>query len=123
MTVGTLEDIVDDNHAIVSIAGGQLPFYVPILSIVDKDRLEPNCKVLLSKKGFVVVGVLDNDFSLEAMKMRLETAPQETFADIGECRSHFFWDAKQCAKSRKSANSSSLGRWPGRTDPRDSRSD
>lgn len=83
MTVGLLEEVVDENHAIISVAGGQLPFYVPILSIVDKDRLEPNCKVLLSRKGFVIVGVLDDDFSSTALKMRLETAPTETFADIG----------------------------------------
>lgn len=85
MTVGVLEDIVDDNHAIISVAGGQLPFYVPILSIVDKDMLVPNCKVLLSRKGFVIVGVLDEDFSKTAWKMRLQKAPAETFADIGMC--------------------------------------
>lgn len=83
MTVGVIEDIVDENHAIVSVANGNLPFYVPILSIVDRDRLEPNAPVLLSKKGFSIVGVLDNDFSQIATKMRLEKAPTETFADIG----------------------------------------
>lgn len=83
MTVGVLEDLVDDNHAIISVAGGQLPFYVPILSIVDKTKLAPNVTVLLSKKGFVVVGVLDDDISTIALKMRLEKAPKETFADIG----------------------------------------
>lgn len=83
MTVGVLEDIVDENHAIVSVAGGLLPFYVPVLSIVDRDRLEPNCNVLLSKKGFVVVGVIESDASKLAAKMVLEKAPTETFADIG----------------------------------------
>lgn len=36
MTVGTLEEIIDDEHAIVTPHVG-LEYYVPILSIVDKD--------------------------------------------------------------------------------------
>ncbi|KAI1280864.1 26S proteasome regulatory subunit 4 [Halotydeus destructor] len=83
MTVGVLEDMVDEDHAIVSVAGGQLPFYVPVMSMVDKDKLIPNAKVLLSKKGFAVVGVLDDETSTLAIKMLLEKVPKETFADIG----------------------------------------
>ena len=84
LIVADLEDIVDDNHAIVSLAGGRLPFYVPITSIVDRDRLEPNGKVLLSKVGFCVVGVLDpDDTNTGTAKLRVEKAPKETFADIG----------------------------------------
>lgn len=36
LTVGNLEEIIDDQHAIVSPHQG-VDFYVPILSIVDKD--------------------------------------------------------------------------------------
>lgn len=35
LQVGTLEEMIDDNHAIVSTVGDH---YVPILSFVDKDR-------------------------------------------------------------------------------------
>lgn len=85
MIVAQLEDIVDDEHVIVSLANGQLPFYVPLMSICDKEKLEPNSKVLLSKVGFCVVGVLDDADSTTATKLRLEKAPKETFADIGQC--------------------------------------
>lgn len=84
MIVAQLEDIVDDEHVIVSLANGQLPFYVPLMSICDKEKLEPNSKVLLSKVGFCVVGVLDDADSSAATKLRLEKAPKETFADIGQ---------------------------------------
>ena len=49
MSVGSLEEIIDDNHAIVSTSVGS-EHYVSILSFVDKDLLEPGCTVLLNHK-------------------------------------------------------------------------
>ena len=49
MSVGSLEEIIDDNHAIVSTSVGS-EHYVSILSFVDKDQLEPGCSVLLNHK-------------------------------------------------------------------------
>jgi 26S proteasome regulatory subunit T2 len=47
MVVGTLEEIVDEDHAIVTPQAG-LEFYVPMFSFVDKDQIEPGCSVLLN---------------------------------------------------------------------------
>lgn len=60
MVVGTLEEIIDDNHAIVSSSAGS-EYYVTMLSFVDKDQLEPNCSVLLHNKVLAVVGILADD--------------------------------------------------------------
>lgn len=49
MSVGNLEEIIDDNHAIVSTSVGS-EHYVSVLSFVDKDQLEPGCSVLLNHK-------------------------------------------------------------------------
>lgn len=49
MCVGTLEEIVDDNHAIVSSSVGPR-YYVTICSFVDKDQIEPGCQVLMHHK-------------------------------------------------------------------------
>jgi ATP-dependent 26S proteasome regulatory subunit len=49
MAVGNLEEVIDDNHAIVSTSVGS-EHYVSILSFVDKDLLEPGCTVLLNHK-------------------------------------------------------------------------
>ena len=64
MDVGNLEEIIDDNHAIVSTRYTVLYWqsvlhdwlshgskhYVRMLSFVDKDQLEPGCSVLLNHK-------------------------------------------------------------------------
>jgi len=82
MSVGTLEEIIDDNHAIVSSAVGP-EYYVTILSFVDKDELEPGCSVLLHHKSSSVVGVLGEDTDPMVSVMKLDKAPKETYADIG----------------------------------------
>jgi len=82
MSVGTLEEIIDDNHAIVSSAVGP-EYYVSILSFVDKDELEPGCSVLLHHKSSAVVGVLADDTDPMVSVMKLDKAPKETYADIG----------------------------------------
>ena len=58
MAVGTLEEIIDDNHAIVSNSVGS-EYYVNILSFVDKDLIEPGCTVLLNNK--VIILACSND--------------------------------------------------------------
>lgn len=49
MTVGTLEEIIDDNHAIVSSSMGP-EYYVSIMSFVNQDLLEIGSSVLLHNK-------------------------------------------------------------------------
>lgn len=82
MAVGTLEEIIDDDHAIISTASGP-EFYVSIMSFVDKDLLEPGCQVLLHHKNQAVVGVLQDDTDPMVRIMKLDKAPTESYADIG----------------------------------------
>ncbi|KAL5729302.1 TATA box-binding protein-like protein 2 [Ranunculus cassubicifolius] len=49
MSVGNLEELIDENHAIVSSSVGP-EYYVGILSFVDKDQLEPGCSILMNNK-------------------------------------------------------------------------
>lgn len=46
-------------------------------------QLEPNCSVLMNHKVHSVVGVLSDDTDPIVNVMKLEKAPQETYADIG----------------------------------------
>lgn len=80
--IGTLEEIIDDDHAIVSTSGGG-ENYVSIMSFVDKDLLEPGCSVLLNNKSHAVIGVLADDADPMVNVMKLEKAPTESYADIG----------------------------------------
>ncbi|KAM0682081.1 ATPase of 26S proteasome regulatory subunit 4 [Mitosporidium daphniae] len=82
MIVGTLEEMIDDDHAIVSSSLGP-ESYSSIMSFVDKSELEPNCSVLLHSKTMSVVGVLQDDTDPMVSVMKLEKAPLETYADIG----------------------------------------
>ena len=81
MAVGSLEEIIDDDHAIVSVGSGD--HYVAIMSFVDKDLLEPGCSVLLHHKTHAVVGVLADDTDPMVSVMKLDKAPTESYADIG----------------------------------------
>jgi 26S proteasome regulatory subunit T2 len=82
MAVGTLEEIIDDDHAIISTASGP-EYYVSIMSVVDKDLLEPSCSVLLHHKTHAIVGVLQDDADPMVNVMKLDKAPTESYADIG----------------------------------------
>lgn len=82
MGVGNLEEMIDDDHAIVSSATGP-EYYVSIMSFVDKDLLEPGASVLLHHKTVSVVGVLTDDADPMVSVMKLDKAPSESYADIG----------------------------------------
>ena len=82
MGVGNLEEMIDDDHAIVSSATGP-EYYVSIMSFVDKDLLEPGSSVLLHHKSVSVVGVLTDDADPLVSVMKLDKAPTESYADIG----------------------------------------
>ena len=82
LQVGTLEELVDENHAIVSSNVLQ-DSYVPVLSVVDRDLLEPGCQVLLHDRSAAVVGVLQDDVDPLVSVMKVDKAPLESYADIG----------------------------------------
>jgi 26S proteasome regulatory subunit T2 len=82
LSVGTLEEIIDDNHAIVSSTNGP-EYYVSMLSFVDKDQIEPGCTVLLHNKVMSVVGLLNDQIDPAVNVMKVDKAPTETYSDVG----------------------------------------
>jgi len=80
--VGNLEELIDDNHAIVSSSVGP-EYYVNILSSVNQDLLDPGSSVLLHNKTMSVVGILQDDTDPMVSVMKVEKAPLESYADIG----------------------------------------
>jgi 26S proteasome regulatory subunit T2 len=82
MSVGNLEEFVDENHAIVSGSMGP-EYYVSILSFVDKDQLEPGSSILLNNKTHSVVGIMQEEVDPLLNVMKVEKAPLESYADIG----------------------------------------
>merc|ERR1712216_1074391 len=82
MSVGTLEEIIDENQAIVSSSVGP-EYYVSMMSFVDKTQLEPGCNVLLHNKVLSVVGILNDEADPMVSVMKVEKAPLESYADVG----------------------------------------
>lgn len=82
MMVATLEEIISDDHGIVSISNGP-EYYVTIMSFVDKEQLEPGTTVLLHNKAMSVVGILNDDVDPLVSMMKVDKAPLESYADIG----------------------------------------
>jgi 26S proteasome regulatory subunit T2 len=82
LALGTLEEIIDDEHAIVSTTAGP-DTYCAILSFVDPEQLEVGCTVLLHNKTSAVVGVLADEADPLVSVMKVDQAPTETFDDIG----------------------------------------
>ncbi|KAG8342246.1 putative ATPase family protein [Trypanosoma vivax] len=81
LEVGTLEEVIDDTHAIVSTSGSE--YYVTMLSFVDKEKLELGCSVLLHDRFHSIVGVLESNTDPLVSVMKVDKAPKETYADIG----------------------------------------
>ncbi|CAD8171160.1 unnamed protein product [Paramecium octaurelia] len=82
MIVGTLEEFVNENHAIVSSSVGP-ESYSGIMSFVDKDQLEPGCSVLLNQRSYAVVGIMQDEIDPLLNVMKVDKAPLESYADIG----------------------------------------
>jgi len=80
--LGTLDEIIDDNHAIVSTNHGS-QYYTNICSFVDKDQIEPGCTVILNNKTMSVVGLMSDDTDNMIEVMKVQKAPEESYADIG----------------------------------------
>eukprot|EP00727_Mastigamoeba_balamuthi_P007022 m51a1_g2940 putative 26s proteasome regulatory subunit 4 homolog a-like (448) ;mRNA; r:600928-602652 len=82
MQVGTLEEIVDERHAIVGSSVGP-EYYVPLMSFVDAEQLEPGCQILLHNRIMAIVGILQDEVDPLVSVMKVDKAPLESYADIG----------------------------------------
>uniref|UniRef100_A0AC35UB78 AAA domain-containing protein n=1 Tax=Rhabditophanes sp. KR3021 TaxID=114890 RepID=A0AC35UB78_9BILA len=88
--VGTVWELFDDEqHAIVSMSHSRRQYYIPILSIVDRSLLRLNATVLVKVGGssanvpIAVVGVLPNSFDSSGNAYKVQTAPTESFGEVG----------------------------------------
>ncbi|KAA6399916.1 MAG: putative 26S proteasome regulatory subunit T2 [Streblomastix strix] len=82
MQVGTLEEMIDDNHAVISQDAGP-EYYVSIMSFVDREQLDIGSTVLTHNTKHAVVGLLSDETDPLVSVMKVEKAPPETYADVG----------------------------------------
>jgi len=81
LSICNLEEMIDDDHCIIAPQSG-VEFYVSMLSIVDKDLIEPNVQIITDKHHHVV-GILEDDQDPTVAALKVEEAPSESYADIG----------------------------------------
>ncbi|RZB65195.1 26S proteasome regulatory subunit 4-like B [Glycine soja] len=86
MSVGNLEELIDESHAIVSSSMGP-EYYVGMLSFIDKDQLEPECAILMHNKVglgeervWEAYNSISHDFFCKFILMSTNTLP---FATMG----------------------------------------
>ncbi|BFU25963.1 26S protease regulatory subunit, putative [Entamoeba histolytica HM-1:IMSS-B] len=82
LEVSKLHEMIDDHHAIIS-SGNTMQYCVPVLSIVDRELLEPGVQVLTHNHNKAIVGVLQNDEDPHVSVMKVDKAPLESYADVG----------------------------------------
>ena len=75
MSIGTLEEFIDQDYAIVPSIGPE--YYVHILYFVDKDSLEPGTTVMLNNRSMEVVGIMQDEVDPMLNAMKVEKAPLE----------------------------------------------
>ena len=79
----------NESRAVVVVEGSKREWFIPVLSIVDKDALHVNSLVIVKASGayknvpVAIVGVLPDEVDSSAAGHKIEKAPKESFDDIG----------------------------------------
>jgi len=82
LSLATLEEFIDEDHAIINSSVG-IQYYVPVMSFVDRNQLQPNSTVLCRNTNMAVVGIMQDETDPLLNVMKVEKAPEETYADVG----------------------------------------
>lgn len=82
MAVNTVEEIIDDDHAIINTASDP-EFYISIMSFINKNLFELGFSALLHHKTQSFIGILQDDTDPLVRLMKLDKVPTESYADIG----------------------------------------
>jgi len=79
---GTLQEVLDDNKAIVKSSTGP-SFVVVIDSSIPSETLTPGVRVALHQRNFAILEVLPTSRDPLVRSMEIDTKPTETYEDVG----------------------------------------
>lgn len=82
LVIGQFVEMIDENYGIVNATSGT-NYYVRILSILDREKLKPNCSVALHKQSHSVVDILPTEADANIQMMKVQNKQEVTYADIG----------------------------------------
>ena len=82
LVIGQFMEMVDENHGLVTATSGST-YYVRVLSILDREKLKPNCSIALHKQSHAVVDILPSEADANIQMMKVSNKQEVTYADIG----------------------------------------
>ena len=60
LVIGNFVEMIDEVHALIQTNGGTT-YMVRVLSILDREKLKPNCSVALHKQSNSIVDILPTE--------------------------------------------------------------
>ncbi len=82
LVIGQFVEMIDDVHGLVNSTSGST-YYVRVLSILDREKLKPNCSVALHKHSHSVVDILPTEADVNIQMMKVNNKTAVTYSDIG----------------------------------------
>lgn len=82
LTIGQFIEMVDELHGLVNSTSGSA-YYVRVLSILDREKLKPNCSVALHKHSHSVVDLLPTEADVNIQMMRVSDKTGVGWTDVG----------------------------------------
>lgn len=77
-----LDNIASGKAAVVKTSSRQTVF-LPMVGLVDPDKLKPNDLVGVNKDSYLVLDTLPSEFDSRVKAMEVDEKPTETYSDVG----------------------------------------
>jgi len=82
LVIGQFIEMIDLHHGLVSSTSGS-NYYVRVLSILDREKLTPNCSVALHRSSHSVVDILPSEADASIQMMKVTEKNDTSYEDIG----------------------------------------
>jgi 26S proteasome regulatory subunit T3 len=83
LVIGQFIEMVDETYGLVNSTSGSV-YYVRVLSILDREKLKPNCSVALHKHSHSVVDILPSEADVTIQMMKVQGGGGDVlWSDIG----------------------------------------
>ena len=77
-----LDNTVEGKAAVVKTSSRQTVF-LPMVGLVDPDKLKPNDLVGVNKDSYLILDTLPSEFDSRVKAMEVDEKPTETYSDVG----------------------------------------
>lgn len=82
LMIGQFIEMVSESYCLINSTAGST-YYVRVLSILDREKLKPNCTVALHKHSHAVVDILPSESDVQIQMMKVNDKTDVSWNDIG----------------------------------------